>query len=110
MAHFARIENGIVREVIVINNADCSGGDYPEAEAAGQSFIAGIGLAGTWHQTSYNSNFRGTYSGIGYKFDAERNQFVPPDWELVDGEWTAPPEIEEPEARILPELEESLNE
>jgi hypothetical protein len=76
MAHFARIEDDIVREVIVIDNDDCSGGDFPDSEPIGQSFIASIGLDGEWRQTSYNGNFRGTYAGIGYTFDGD--QFSPP--------------------------------
>ena len=79
MAHFARIEDGIVREVIVVGNDDCGGGDFPESEPIGQAFIASIGLAGEWRQTSYNSNFRGTYAGIGYQFDAEADEFVAPE-------------------------------
>ena len=86
MAHFARIDDGIVREIIVINNDDCGGGDFPESEAVGQNFIASIGLAGEWRQTSYNGNFRGTYAGIGYTFDADADEFVAP----------AAPEIEAP--------------
>jgi hypothetical protein len=78
MAHFARVEDGVVREVIVVADSDCAGGEYPEAEAAGQAFIAGIGLAGEWRQTSYNNNFRDTYAGIGYTFDADADVFVPP--------------------------------
>jgi hypothetical protein len=40
MAHFALIdEDGIVREVIVISNADCGGGDFPASEPIGQAFI-----------------------------------------------------------------------
>lgn len=101
MAHFAKVDDGIVSQVIVIDNADCGGGDFPESEPIGQAFIAGIGLTGTWRQTSYNSNFRGTYAGIGFVFDAERDQFVPSDWELVDGAWTAPP-APEVEAEITP--------
>ena len=76
MAHFARIDSGIVREVIVIDNADCGGGEFPESEPIGQAFIASIGLEGEWRQTSYNGNFRGTYAGIGYTFDG--NQFIAP--------------------------------
>ena len=76
MAHFARIDSGIVREVIVIDNADCGGGEFPESEPIGQAFITGIGLDGEWRQTSYNGNFRGTYAGIGYTFDG--NQFIAP--------------------------------
>jgi len=71
VAHFARIDSGIVREVIVIDNADCGGGDFPESEPIGQAFIASIGLDGDWRQTSYNGNFRGTYAGIGYTFDGD---------------------------------------
>lgn len=76
MAHFARVDSGIVREVIVVNNSDCGGGDFPESEPIGQAFIAGIGLEGDWMQTSYNGNFRGTYAGIGYTFNGD--QFVAP--------------------------------
>jgi hypothetical protein len=76
MAHFARIDNGIVREVIVIDNDDCAGGEFPESEPIGQTFIASIGLDGEWRQTSYNSNFRGTYAGIGYTFDGD--EFIAP--------------------------------
>jgi len=86
MAHFARIDDGIVREVIVIDNADCAGGDFPESESVGQDFIASIGLAGEWLQTSYNGNFRGTYAGIGYTYDSDLDKFVSP----------IQPEIEEP--------------
>lgn len=78
MAHFARIDDGIVREVIVIDNADCGGGDLPESEPAGQAFIASIGLTGEWRQTSYNNNFRGCYAGIGYTYDSDLDEFVPP--------------------------------
>jgi len=78
MAHFARVEGGIVREVIVINNSDCGGGDFPESEPIGQTFIAAIGLSGEYLQTSYNGNFRGTYAGIGYAYDSELDQFIAP--------------------------------
>ncbi len=86
MAHFARIEDGIVREVIVVGNDDCGGLEFPESEPIGQAFIASIGLAGVWRQTSYNSNFRGTYAGIGFTFDEDADQFVAP----------AAPEVEAP--------------
>jgi hypothetical protein len=32
----------------------------------------------TWKQTSYNNNIRKNYAGIGYKFDAGRDAFIPP--------------------------------
>ena len=78
MAHFARVDDGIVREVIVIDNTDCGGGDFPESESVGQVFIASIGLAGEWLQTSYSSSFRGTYAGIGFTYDSDLDEFVAP--------------------------------
>jgi hypothetical protein len=78
MAHFARIDDGIVREVIVIDNADCGGGDFPESEPIGQAFIDSIGLAGEWRQTSYSGSFRGAYAGIGFTYDSENDVFVAP--------------------------------
>ena len=65
MAHFAKIENGFVQQVIVVSNDDCGGGDFPESEPIGQAFIASLGLTGEWLQTSYHANFRGKYAGIG---------------------------------------------
>ena len=78
MAHFARISNGQVAQVIVINNDDCGGGDFPASEAAGQAFIASLGLAGEWKQTSYSGSFRAKYAGIGDRYDAELDQFITP--------------------------------
>ena len=83
MAHFARIDENIVREVIVIDNSDCGGGDFPESEPAGQAFIASIGLSGEWLQTSYNGNFRGTYAGIGFTYDSDLDVFVTPTIEEI---------------------------
>jgi hypothetical protein len=65
MAHFAKIENGIVGQVIVVNNETLGDLEFPDSEKIGQEFIASIGLAGTWKQTSYNANFRGKYAGNG---------------------------------------------
>ena len=84
MAHFAQISDNSVISVIVISNDDCAGGDFPESEAAGQAFIAGLGLAGEWKQTSYNGNFRGTYAGIGFTYDAVTDTFTPPPSEADD--------------------------
>ncbi len=78
IAHFARVEDGIVREVIVVNNTDCGGGDYPASNAAGQAFIKSIGLDGKWEQTSYSGSFRGKYAGQGDTFDAVADVFVSP--------------------------------
>ena len=85
MAHFARIdEHGIVREVNVINNAVLGDADFPESEPIGQAFIASLGIAGEWRQTSYNANFRGKYAGIGDTYDAVNDVFVAPTIETTD--------------------------
>jgi hypothetical protein len=78
MAHFARTENNIVREVIVIADDNCGGGNFPESEAPGQAFIASLGLEGEWLQTSYHANFRGKYAGIGDTYDTALDEFVGP--------------------------------
>jgi hypothetical protein len=77
MAHFAKIENNLVTEVIVVSNDVC-GSEYPASEPVGQAFIASIYIDGEWLQTSYSSSFRGAYAGIGYTYDAELDEFVPP--------------------------------
>ena len=78
MAHFAKLDNNIVQEVIVVANSDCGGGKFPESEPVGQAFIASLGLDGEWLQASYHANFRGAYAGVGYTYDAELDEFVAP--------------------------------
>jgi hypothetical protein len=81
MAHFAKLNNNVVTQVIVLSNEVCGEPtlDFPETEALGQEFIADIlKLDGEWKQTSYNNNFRGTYAGIGYTYDADADVFVAP--------------------------------
>lgn len=78
MAHFAKVENGVVRQVIVVANSDCGGGEFPASEPVGQAFIASLGLAGEWLQTSYNNNFRDKYAGVGYTYDSVNDVFVAP--------------------------------
>jgi hypothetical protein len=77
MAHFAKIENNLVTQVINISNDVC-GTEYPQSEPIGQAFIASINIEGEWLQTSYNNNFRGIYAGIGFTYDAELDEFVAP--------------------------------
>ena len=81
MAHFAKVTNGTVSDVIVIANSDCGGGNFPESEPIGQAFIASLGIAGDWLQTSYNNNFRGLYAS-GKIFDG--TNFVVPVEEVIE--------------------------
>jgi hypothetical protein len=84
MAHFALVDSeDIVRDVIVIGNNDCGGGDYPSSEPVGQAFITdphptGLALEGNWLQTSYSGSFRGTYAGQGFTYDPVLDIFVAP--------------------------------
>ena len=79
MAHFAKVDNNIVSEVIVIGNSDCNDLPFPESEPIGQAFIASLGLDGQWLQTSYNSNFRGKYAGIGFTYNSTLDTFEEPE-------------------------------
>jgi hypothetical protein len=93
MAHYAKIENGIVTNVIVVCNEVV--GDYPASDAIGQAFITSINLHGDWLQTSYNNNFRKQYAGIGFTYDADADEFVQPQpfpsWTLdSNNDWQAP--------------------
>lgn len=99
MAHFAQIdENNVVVQVLVVSDAE---------EHRGQEFLADdLGLGGTWKKTSYNTQggvhalggtpYRKNYAGIGYKYDAARDAFIPPkpfnSWVLNDDTclWEAP--------------------
>ncbi len=84
MAHFAQVTNGIVQRVIVVSNDDCGGGDFPASESIGQAFIASLGLAGVWKQTSYSGSFRSKYAGIGDTYDAVNDVFVAPVTEVAE--------------------------
>jgi hypothetical protein len=78
MAHFARVENNIVREVIVVNNEVVENKDFPESEPIGIAFCKSLyGEDTEWLQTSYNGNFRGKYAGSGSIYDPELDEFDP---------------------------------
>lgn len=82
MSHFAKIENGIVTQVIVAEQ------DFIDSGHAGDSSL--------WVQTSFNANFRKNYAGIGYNYDEIRDAFIPPkpyiSWVLDEQtcQWKAP--------------------
>ena len=82
-AHAARIEDGIVREVIVIPYMD-------DNDAEITAYCNGIGLPGMWIDCSYLGARRGRYPGVGFTYDEETDEFVPPGWEYIDGEWQDP--------------------
>lgn len=69
MAHFAKIENNLVTQVVVVDN---------EHEANGEEYLHSLGIEGLWVQTSYNNNFRGKFAGIGDTYDEVNDVFVSP--------------------------------
>ena len=87
MAHFAKIENNIVTEVLVVHN---------DLEHRGADFLANdLGLGGTWIQTSYNNNIRKQYAGVGFSYDSVADVFIAPQpypsWALDnDFNWQPP--------------------
>jgi hypothetical protein len=89
MSHFAKVENGVVTQVIVA-----------------EQDVIDSGLFGTgWVQTSYNTHagqhpegrpLRKNYAGVGYVYDAGRDAFYAPQpyasWTLNEDTciWSAP--------------------
>ena len=98
MAHYAEIVNNtVIRVLVVSNDVTHATPDGSEDETLGATYLADL-LGGEWVRTSYSGSVRGRYAGIGYTYDRVRDEFVPPDWTLVDGVWTAPPVPDEPPA------------
>lgn len=71
MAHFAKVEDGIVTQVIVAEQDVIDSGLFGDG----------------WVQTSYNTfggqhpegrPLRKNFAGIGYTYDADRDAFIPP--------------------------------
>ena len=96
MAHFAQLnEENLVTQVIVVANPDTADQDGVENEAIGIEFCTNL-LGGRWKQTSYNANIRKNYAGVGYKYDAALDAFIPPQpfasWTLNNetAQWEAP--------------------
>jgi hypothetical protein len=86
MAHFARVKNNVVDEVIVVSNEDCGNLPFPESEPVGQAFIASLGITGEWLQTSYSGSFRNIYAGPGILFDPTLGAY---------GEFLVPPTVDQ---------------
>ena len=98
MAHFAQLdENNVVTQVIVVGNDDIRDVNGNEVESIGVAFCQKLLGANTnWKQTSYNSNMRVRYAGIGYSYNAELDAFVAPQpfasWTLDSdtADWVSP--------------------
>ena len=94
MSHFAKVENGLVTQVVV----------------AEQEFIDTGALGHGWIQTSYNTiggvhtqggtPLRGNYAGVGFTYDATNDVFIAPkpfdNWVLNTTSWLWEPPIAMP--------------
>ena len=96
MANFALIKESIVIAVIVIDNEVITNNGI-EVEQLGVDFINSLNIDydfDTIKQTSYNSNFRNIYAGIGFTYNSVNDVFIAPkpyeDWILVNNKWEAP--------------------
>ena len=112
MAHFAELdETQIVTRVIVVNNNGLLD-DGIESEAKGIAFCESL-FGGTWIQTSYNNNIRGTYAGIGYEYNAAEDIFITPQpypsWVRSGSFWNAPIPMPIEDGKFYQWVEADLN-
>ena len=102
MAHFAQITNGIVTNVIVVNNNELLV-DGVENEQKGKDFCHNL-LGGEWVQTSYNNTIRKQYASIGFIYNADADVFITPQpffsWTL-DSNYNWQPPIPKPEGDYM---------
>jgi hypothetical protein len=98
MAHFAELnENNVVKQVVVVNNAELLDDEGNEVEMKGRQFCFDLFGEGNWLQTSYNQNKRGGFAAKGWIYDEVADVFYAPapfpSWVLQsDYTWAAPVE------------------
>jgi hypothetical protein len=94
-SYAARINDAnIVEEVLVV--------PFVGSDSELMKLLSGWKLDGQWILTYRDGSKRSHYAGVGYFYDAERDEFVPPEHVLVDGEWSAPmlEDVIDPEAVV----------
>ena len=106
MAHFARLdENNVVQEILVVNNEYLKDENGNEVESLGIAHMESV-HGGRWIQTSYNSNIRYRFAGIGCIYDENLDAFLPPkpqqSWVLNQETYTWEPPIPMP-SNTLPD-------
>ena len=104
MAHFAQLdENNFVKNVIVISNEDIVNEYGQENESIGIDLCKNLiqDPNSRWIQTSYNSNFRNKYAGIGFSYLENLDAFIEPQpyssWSFDQSELKWIPPIPYPE-------------
>ena len=80
MAHFAEVDsNNKVLRVVVGCNEDIANNGGEQSEQAAEHFKTVCPLSNPnnkWIQTSFNSNFRKNFAGIGSTWDPSRDAFI----------------------------------
>ena len=110
MAHFAELKvktdptgftsdsHQVVERVVVVGN-DVTTAAGPlgdnDMHVDGETWCVNFFKGGIWKQTSYNNNFRKSYCGNGYTYDAVKDKFLSPQpfasWALdASDDWQAP--------------------
>ena len=92
MAHFSKLNtDNIVTEVIVVDNTITLDDNNVEQEQLGKDFLVGLLGEGTYVQTSWNNNIRGTYGSVGFKYISSEDVFKPqqpyPSWTFNTDIW-----------------------
>ena len=97
MAHFAKLEDNQVTDIVVVDNNDIVGADGNESEDVGIVFLKVLfGQDTVWKQTSWSAAFSKNYAMIGGTYDADKDAFIAikpfPSWQLNEETciWEAP--------------------
>ena len=99
MPHFAKIENGIVTNVIVIDEETLQLGHWGDPSSFKQTSYnsrGGVHYNPETNEPSGKPHLRFNYAGLGYSYDAQRDAFIPPkpfdSWVLNESTclWDAP--------------------
>ena len=111
MASFAKLGlNGKVLSVVSVNNNIITDENNIEVEQKGINFLTEMYNWPIWAQCSYNTSegvhllggapFRKNFPGIDYKYDEDRDAFIPPksysNWILDEDTCTWKPPVEKP--------------
>jgi|5_EtaG_2_1085323.scaffolds.fasta_scaffold21419_4 hypothetical protein len=89
MASFAKLGlNGEVLEVVAVDNSVITDSNGIEQEKLGIDFLTEHTNWPVWKQTSFNTlkgvhllggtPFRKNHAGLGFKYDSDRDAFIPP--------------------------------
>ena len=102
MAHFAKIKNDKVVQVIVVNNEVLLDENNVEQPQKGIDFLKNLfkNENDEWIQTSFSNSFRKVFASVGYTYDRVRDVFIPfklcNSWVFNENSWKWEPPIPYP--------------